>query len=847
MRSRPPRRPLFERLLAYALAAALLAATTPCAWAADYTIAAGSTVPWSANLASSDTLTNAGTLIFSGTPTFDGTLTNNATGVIVNNASLLTVAHDAANNGNLTNNGGLWNTQTFYTYGTFTNAGAGVITNSGSLYNSGGAFTNNGTINTSNKLYNQSGGTFLNNGTINNSGLIWNFGSCSFQNAGTIANTSQLWNSGTFTNNGTITNESAFTNRSTGTFLNGGTFTSNGTITNAGVFSDYGTLTNTGTATSSGTFNVMENATFSNSGSLTNSGTFLDYGALTNTGTASNSNIFTIMSGGTLDNSGSFANTGTLSSYGTLNNTGSITGSGAVAIKSGGVLNNYATGSITGTGSLYAYSGSTLALAVGSTINVSNLYLSSGATYTSLGSVSGTVTLYGLVHLLDATDNASTATTLTKTSTSGLYSITFTAINGDSSATLTYTANSLGSAAGGNAGALDSARLGATSGSTLASIFNTLYAASDAAQVQSGVQQLAGEGVINTPQLIGGQMAAFRSAVGQQQGRFSGGTGGSGFTASGGMWSSLGNSAAAGDASLGDNGLMATLAQIMVMNANDSGKYSSALSARGQVQTLHQGARSGLSGYNGELGVAALGYDTPVAEDLRLGAAFGYSGGQLRGAGATTNLHTWFGSLYGTWNPGPVQLDGDLTYAYTSGTVNGEYTWPVADSTTGSYTANTYSGSIKASRAFSPFGEDGPRVTPSLAVEAARSDRDAFTESGSTLYRRFGASTMNTLDVPVGAAVSKDFDYAGGTVSPEISAYYVRRLEDTRSSGRVTLMDSTATSTVDGASTGRNLWRANAGARFATSGHIDFSLFYNGEFGQSYSNNGLTLEIKYSF
>ena len=238
----------------------------------------------------------------------------------------------------------------------------------------------------------------------------------------------------------------------------------------------------------------------------------------------------------------------------------------------------------------------------------------------------------------------------------------------------------------------------------------------------------------------------------------------------------------------------------------------------------------------------------PVTEALRLGAGFGFSGGQLRGSGVTTNLHTWFASLYGTLAlPQQIKLDADVTYGYTTAKQYGEYTWPVTDSTTGHYTASTYSGSLKASRGFLPFGDDSLRVTPSVAMEAATSNRDAFTESGTTVTKRFAASTMNTLDMPVGAAISRDFDYGKGTVSPELSVYYVRRLADTRSTSNMTLLNSTSTSSVSGVSTGRDLWRANLGGRITTQDNMDFSLFYNGEFGDHYANNGLTLEVKYSF
>lgn len=509
-------------------------------------------------------------------------------------------------------------------------------------------------------------------------------------------------------------------------------------------------------------------------------------------------------------------------------------------------LKNYAGGNLALT-SLAVPSGSSLSLAAGTNITTTSADLSATATYSALGTAAGTSTITSATPI--TVDGG--ATGFTKGTATLMTSFVFTVPAGGYTATLTTGRNPLAVVVGGNGAALDSLRLAATNGSSLASLFDTLYTGTSRDQVRTATQQLSGEGVVNTPMLVSGQVAAFRAAVAQQQGRFAGGAGGNGLTAnglaagSGSLWSTLRANAAQD----GDNGLTATLAQMMVMNANGgAGLTSAGLTARGQVQTLHQGATGGYSGYNGELGLAALGYDMPVTDSLRLGAGFGYSGGQLRGSGVTANLHTWFASLYGTLAlPQGIKLDADVTYGYTSARQNGEYTWPVTDSTTGHYTANTYSGALKASRGFLPFGDEGLRVTPSVALEAALSDRAAFTESGSTLTKRFGDSTMNTLDVPLGAAISRDFDYGKGTFSPEISAYYVRRLADTRATSNVTLQDGVTASSVSGASTGRNLLRANLGGRITTLDNVDFSLFCNGEFGDHYVDSGLTLEIKYSF
>jgi len=838
------------------------------------------------------TLTNTGTLTNATGATLNNklsaTLRNSSGGTLVNAGMM-----ENKSGGTLVNEFGATLTNTFYVYnyGTLTNSGtltsSCALMNRNSLTNaSGGVLTNTlgGT------LTNDTGSTLTNAGTLTNASGGWLQNTGTLTNAGTLVNGGELSNGGTLSNAGTLTNASggvlynyvSLTNESGGTLMNhgmlqnlSGTLTNGGALTNSGtlvifnsLLSNAGTLTNSGTlldqqaiengndATltnqSGGVLTIDPGATLTNDGIVTNNGTLTNSGSIANFGgTFTNTGTLTINSGADLLNNETFKNTtgarltnaGAINTNGLFDNCGAIDNTGGtLTVSRGGTLNNHAVGTLSG-GTLKVLSDAILGMGVGSTLAPGTAYLSSGASYRGLGSLGGTVSI-NAAHIYNATGG--TAANFTTTYNTLLTNSSFSASG--SNATLTYTVHSLGSVVGGNGDALEGARLSAAAGSPLRGIFDTLYASEDIGQLQQGVQQLLGEGVISAPALIGGQVMAFRAAVEQQQGRFSGGPGGSGLTSSAGMWSSLGNSGAQNGQYWADNGLTSTLAQILVMNASPSAAFSSSLTARSQVQTIHQGARGGLSGYNGELGLAALGYDTPVTDALRLGVGFGYSGGQMRGAAVTTNLHTWFGSLYGTLDLARLaQLDANLTYAYTSAKLHGEYLWPVTDSTTGRYSANSYSGSLKASHGFMPFGEESPRITPSIALEATKSDRNAFTESGSSLTRRFGASTMNTVDMPVGAALSQAYDWGKGTFSPELSAYYVRRLADTRAVGTVTLLGSSSTSTVNGVSTGRDLWRTNLGGRYTTLGNVDVSLFYNGEFGNSYSNNGLTLELKYGF
>ena len=486
-------------------------------------------------------------------------------------------------------------------------------------------------------------------------------------------------------------------------------------------------------------------------------------------------------------------------------------------------------------------------MAVGSSLNVNSLYFSSGGTYSILGSKTGTVTLYGAVNLLNSSDTAYTGT-LNKTSNGLLSSTVFSATSGASFATLTYTAKDMGNVVSGNASALDGVRASAASGSSVASYFNRLYTSNDSRQVQSAVQQTAGEGVVNGGRLVLAQAQAFHGAIGQQQSSFGSGQHSLALGAAPGFWSTAGQQGGDVFATMsGDSGLLQTLAQIGAMNSPNQGpQRSSAVEFRGQAHWLHQGAHDGLSGYDAEMGLAALGYDTPVSENVRIGFAGGFSGGQSRGAGVTSNVKSWFFGPYYTLKLGQITLDGDVTYTYSQGSMNGSYSFPVADSTSGNFNADTLSGNLKASHAFE-FDEGVLRLIPSVGIEAMTTRRYAFTESGSFITRRYAAATMNSVGIPVGAALQRDFEIGKTTVTPEFSAFYVRKLADTAPTASVTLLDSTTSSTTKGADAGRDLLRVGFGIRADLGGGLSASARYTGEFGDRYTDNGAELMLKYEF
>lgn len=705
---------------------------------------------------------------------------------------------------------------------------------------------------------------------LTNSGRLGNSGTLT--NSGTLENSSTLSNVGTLTNLDTLTSSGTMTNW--GTMSNSGTLASSGTMTNAHTLVNWGTLSNAGnlynyiggTVDNRGTLYNDAGSTLNNSGILTNSGNLYNniggilnndsMATLTNTGTLSNDLWSTLTNRGTLNNGqqATLKNAGTLDNYGVLNNLGVINNfihhgdndiSGTLSIQSGGVYNGYAQSTLVG-GTLNVLNGGKLAVVNGDNVSVEDLYLSSGGTYVLLVSNSGVVTLHGQVHLLSNKDEQSTAPTLTTITDAPLYTATLTATADATSATITSTAKSFGGVVGSAAAGLDTVRAIAASDSAVAGFFNALCGSNNLGQVQTAVRQAMGEGAVNSANLVLDTAHVFNGAVSLQLGSFSSGARPTPLAA--GFWSTAGQAEGLPD---GDSGLMATLGQIASMNGvqnNVQGAQNglSTLGMRGQAQWMHQGARGGRGGYDADMGLAALGYDAPISDNARIGVAGGFSSGQSRATGVKTDVKSWFFGPYGTLRVGPVTLDADAAYTYSHGSMKGSYSFPYVDSTSGDFDANTLSANLKASHTFG-FADNAIRLTPSVGVEFAYSARDAFTESGSAITRRYAAGETTSMGVPIGAALQRDFIIGHTTVTPELSAYYVREVADTAPTARVTLLDSTVASTTKGADAGRDLWRTGFGVHADLGDGFNASANYNGEFGDRYSNNGAELLLQYAF
>ena len=192
--------------------------------------------------------TNSGT-INNSWQFISGNMTNNNSGVILNNAGHITAGRDFINDGEITNL-----------------SGCTLPTNSVDNFSTFGNFINNGVVTNQANCILDIKANFVFNFT--NNGIVHN-------DLGILKVNNYIYNLGTLNNTGSLTNTYIINNNSTGLIINNGTLSNQSlrTIDNDGIIKNYKTITNGGTINNKNSA-LLDNFDFINNlSTITNSGT----------------------------------------------------------------------------------------------------------------------------------------------------------------------------------------------------------------------------------------------------------------------------------------------------------------------------------------------------------------------------------------------------------------------------------------------------------------------------------------------------------------------------------------------------------------------------------------------
>ncbi|MDB5648774.1 MAG: uncharacterized protein JWL62_294 [Hyphomicrobiales bacterium] len=235
----------------------------------------------------------------------------------------------------------------------------------------------------------------------------------------------------------------------------------------------------------------------------------------------------------------------------------------------------------------------------------------------------------------------------------------------------------------------------------------------------------------------------------------------------------------------------------------------------------------------------ALGLDAQVAPNALLGIAAGYSDGRATTDQRNTrvNVEGWHLGTYGLMAFDPFYVSASLTFsAFRNSSDRSIIGAGPNELATGRFDSNVLRGHVEIGR---DFAWSGWKVTPFLAMEAARINTDAFSETSSPLGGGVGfqgltyaARSVDSLPLSLGLRMQQTFALGNGmSLTPSLALAWVHEFSPDRTLvGAFSSLPNVAF-TVAGARPDRDMVRAKAGASLQLS--RDATLFTNieGEFG----------------
>jgi len=205
---------------------------------------------------------------------------------------------------------------------------------------------------------------------------------------------------------------------------------------------------------------------------------------------------------------------------------------------------------------------------------------------------------------------------------------------------------------------------------------------------------------------------------------------------------------------------------------------------REPFSSAKQGNAGGYEGYDARSFGAAIGYDAPINDAAIVGGALRFVSSVVDGAASGASGPT-FGSraentayqatIYAGYAPGPLYLNGALTYSYDTYSVRRHVSFPGIDS----LMAADYLGHQETAFATTGYhayvGDGRTVVTPFVSLQYTSLDVNPYIESGDPgLNLSVRSQHYAFIESDLGLKVARDMRLAGGQMlRPEVHANWL--------------------------------------------------------------------------
>jgi uncharacterized protein with beta-barrel porin domain len=266
-------------------------------------------------------------------------------------------------------------------------------------------------------------------------------------------------------------------------------------------------------------------------------------------------------------------------------------------------------------------------------------------------------------------------------------------------------------------------------------------------------------------------------------------------------------------------------------------------------ETFTQDRKENVDGFNASVYGIAVGADTLIRPDTRLGGAMSLSNTNVNFAGSQSgNTATdllFQAGVYGSYFSGNFFLDGIGAFGLHW------YNTKENISAFGSQRSSNFNGvqfSAKVTGGYEWRMASGMVVTPSITFQEIHVDLDAHQTSGGGLFDlNVSSQHLDVMQLKFGGRVAYPIVRANGwTFTPEVHAFYVRNLILSRVQSTAAFTSGGAF-TVSGPQRDPDLANLGVGVTIAQKGPFALSARYDYTFGQTSSDNQFFLRAKTEF
>ena len=263
-----------------------------------------------------------------------------------------------------------------------------------------------------------------------------------------------------------------------------------------------------------------------------------------------------------------------------------------------------------------------------------------------------------------------------------------------------------------------------------------------------------------------------------------------------------------------------------------------------------QNQRGGVDGYSASTGGFVFGADKAIGEgDLRLGAALAYGTTTVDGQGTTTanrtNIDSYQGNVYGSWNAGAWYVDAALGYGQHQYKTR-RYVALAGANMSGNHDADQYSAKIGVGY---PMALGGVTLTPLAALSYVHLDQAGYRETDATnsgAALTIGDTKTDSFRSGLGAKVS--LPLSSGTVKTALEAHGIWNHEfaDTNQNIVASFVGGT-TFTTAGINQARDSANLGLGLSMNSTNGQTLSVNYDADVRSSYVGHTASMKFRYDF